>query len=223
MKITWLGQAGLLFEVAGKTVMFDPYLSDSVAAIDPEKHRRVPVREELFDLRPDIILLTHNHLDHTDPESLKHYLRSDSGVLVLASYNAWQTARAFKGNNNYVTFNRGTEWTEGDVRFRAVYAEHSDEYAIGVIMEAEGKVFYITGDTLYNEKIFSDLPTCIDYVFLPVNGVGNNMNFADAARFCERIGAIAVPIHCGLFDSIDINDFPYKRKVVPTFYEEIKL
>lgn len=223
MKVTWLGQAGLLFEIAGKTVMFDPYLSDSVAAIDPEKHRRVPVREELFDLRPDIILLTHNHLDHTDPESLKHYLRSDSGVLVLASYNAWQTVRTFKGNNNYVTFNRGTEWTEGDVRFRAVYAEHSDEYAIGVIMEAEGKVFYITGDTLYNERIFADLPKHIDCVFLPVNGVGNNMNFADGARFCERIGALAVPIHCGLFDSIDTNDFPYERKVVPTFYEEIKI
>ncbi len=223
MKVTWLGQAGLLFEVEGKRVMFDPYLSDSVAAIDPEKHRKVPVCEELFEVEPDIIVLTHNHLDHTDPETLKHYLTADSDVLVLASGNAWQTVRAFKGNNNYVTFNRGTEWTEGDIRFRAVYAEHSDSCAIGVIMEAEGKVFYITGDTLYNARIFEELPDSIDYVFLPVNGVGNNMNFADAARFCERIGATAVPVHCGLFDSVDMNGFPYERKVVPEFYKEINL
>ena len=31
MKITWLGQAGLLFEIEDKTIVIDPYLSDSVA------------------------------------------------------------------------------------------------------------------------------------------------------------------------------------------------
>ena len=35
MKITWLGQAGLLFETNGKTILIDPYLSDSVAQIEP--------------------------------------------------------------------------------------------------------------------------------------------------------------------------------------------
>ena len=30
MKITWLGQAGLLLEGEGLSVMIDPYLSDSV-------------------------------------------------------------------------------------------------------------------------------------------------------------------------------------------------
>ena len=30
MRITWLGQGGLLLEHQGRTVMIDPYLSDSV-------------------------------------------------------------------------------------------------------------------------------------------------------------------------------------------------
>ena len=225
MKITWLGQAGLLFETNGKTILIDPYLSDSVAQIEPHNKRRVPVEEKFLKLKPDYIVLTHNHLDHTDPETLKHYLNADSKVCVLASYNAWQNARKLFGGlqNNYVMFNRGTRWTEGELQFEAVYAEHSDEAAIGVIIRAESKVYYITGDTLYNKKVFEDLPDDIDFIFLPVNGKGNNMNMTDGKAFCEEIGATSIPLHCGLFDAIDLHEFAYEDKVVPEFYKEIKL
>ena len=223
MKITWLGQAGLMFETEGKSIIVDPYLSDSVATIEPHNHRRVPVEEKWLEITPDILVLTHNHLDHTDLETLRHYLGEDSSVCVLASYNAWQKVRKTFGGikNNYVMFNRGTRWTEEKLEFRAVYAEHSDEHAIGFLLKAEGKTYYVTGDTLYNEKVLLDLPKDIDYVFLPVNGKGNNMNMTDAAAFCEEVGATAIPIHCGLFDDIDMNEFPYKDKVVPEFYKEI--
>ena len=225
MKIIWLGQAGLLFETKGKTIIVDPYLSDSVKTIEPQNYRKVAVDERFLQIKPDIILLTHNHLDHTDPETLSHYLSQDSAVTVLASGNAWQSVRkAFGGlKNNYVQFNRGTEWTEGDILFKAVYAEHSDDKAIGIIMQTEGKVYYITGDTLYNAEIFKDLTEKIDYVFLPINGKGNNMNFADAARFCQKINATAIPLHCGLFDEINMNTWQYEDKIVPIFYEEIAL
>ena len=223
MKITWLGQAGLLFETGSQKIMVDPYLSNSVVKIQPAFYRRVPVDEKIFDVKPTVIVLTHDHLDHTDPETLKHFLTENSNVVVLAPYNAWNTARKFGGNNNYVTFNRLTEWTEGDVKFKAVYAEHSDLYAIGVLIYAEDKVYYVTGDTLYNDKVFADLPEKIDCVFLPVNGVGNNMNFLDAKRFCEKIGTKAVPMHCGLFDEKNLNDFPYENKVVPQFFKRIDI
>ena len=225
MKITWLGQAGLLFETNGKTIIVDPYLSDSVKTIEPHNYRRVAVDERFLQIKPDMILLTHNHLDHTDPETLAHYLGEKSEVTVLASGNAWQNVRkAFGGlKNNYVQFNRGTEWTENGIRFQAVYAEHSDDKAIGIVMQAEGKTYYITGDTLYNAKIFKDLPEKIDYIFIPVNGRGNNMNFADAARFCKRINAKAIPLHCGLFDEMNMEEWQYENKIVPAFYKEIQL
>lgn len=224
MKITWLGQAGLMFETNGTTILIDPYLSNSVEKIEPHNKRRVEVDKTFLSISPDIIVLTHNHLDHTDPDTLKYYLNKDTEVTVLAPYNAWQTARNFGGiKNNYVMFNKNTVWTENNIEFYAVRAEHSDTYAIGVIIKAEGMTYYVTGDTLYNSEIFNDLPKDIDYVFLPVNGKGNNMNMADAERFCEKIGATAVPMHCGLFDDIDMNDFKYKNSVVPKFYREIIL
>ena len=72
MKITWLGQAGLLFQTSDCTVMIDPYLSDSVGQINPANHRRVPVEEQYFSLKPDIIMFTHDHLDHYDTADEDH-------------------------------------------------------------------------------------------------------------------------------------------------------
>ena len=69
MKITWLGQAGLLFETEGKTVVVDPYLSDNVRNFEPKNYRRVPVDERFLKINPDVIVITHNHLDHLDKET----------------------------------------------------------------------------------------------------------------------------------------------------------
>lgn len=221
----WLGQAGLMFKTEQVIVMVDPYLSDSVEKIEPQNKRRVPVDQSFLEIQPDIIVLTHNHLDHTDPDTLKHYTTDHSNVTVLASVNVWQTVQKhFNGVRNCVVMlNRHTVWTERNIRFTAVKAEHSDDAAIGFIMEAEGKKYYITGDTLYNVTIFSDLPNDIDYVFLPVNGRANNMNMTDGKRFCERSGASAVPLQFGLFDTLRGNDFWYQNKIVSAFYKEIKL
>jgi L-ascorbate 6-phosphate lactonase len=226
MKITWLGQAGLLFQTPNCTVMIDPYLSDSVGESNPACHRRVPVEEQYFSLKPDIILFTHDHLDHYDPQTVSHFLSSQTQITVLSPTSVWQKVRQTGGANNYVSFNRGTQWTQNHLRFTAVRAEHSDPYAIGVIITdlSDGKNYYITGDTLYNTAIFDDLPQNIHAVFLPVNGVGNNMNMTDAARFADAIGAnYAVPLHWGLFDSLNGADFPFENRIVPEFFREIKI
>ena len=86
------------------------------------------------------------------------------------------------------------------------------------------KKYYITGDTLYNEEIFADIPQDITAVFLPINGAGNNMNMSDAKAFAERIGAkYTVPIHFGMFDEINADAFECDNKVIPKIYKEIKL
>ena len=224
MQITWLGQAGLLFELSGKKILIDPYLSNSVAKIEPQNYRRVPVDERFLKIKPDMIVITHNHADHLDKETLCHYLNKDSSVTVLAPSGAWQELRNFGGlKNNYVLFDNGTTWTEDFAQFRAVKAEHSDKNAIGVILTVNGKHYYVTGDTLYNEKVFDSLPS-VDYemLFLPVNGVGNNMNFHDAKRFAQRIGAkYVIPIHFGMFDEIRLQSFAMQNMIIPTIYQEI--
>ena len=224
MKITWIGQAGLLLQTDKTTVIIDPYLSDSVVKVNPNNWRRVPVDESLFDIRPDVMVFTHNHLDHYDPETVPHYITADTSVTVLSPSTVWGEVRKIGGKNNYVLFDRHTLWTHEDISFYAVKAQHSDVSAIGVIIKCEGKTYYITGDTLYSTEIFPDLPEDIDAVFLPVNGVGNNMNMTDAAAFAAKTGAKkVVPMHIGMFDELTADAFDCPNKVIPQLYKEIRL
>lgn len=224
MKITWIGQAGLLLQTENTTVLIDPYLSDSVKAINPANWRRIPVDESLFDIRPDVMLFTHCHLDHYDPETVERFITADTKITVLAPSSVWGEVRKIGGGNNYVLFDRHTRWMQNDISFYAVKAQHSDVHAIGVVICCEGKTYYVAGDTLYSTEIFGDLPEKIDVAFLPVNGVGNNMNMVDAAAFAEKLGADqVVPLHIGLFDELTADAFACPNKVVPEIYKEIKL
>ncbi len=221
-KVTWIGQAGLYIETDDIKIMIDPYLSDSCGKINPMSHRRFGVEDWVYDIRPDVMIFTHNHLDHYDPETVEKFIKNEDPITVLAPRSVWNEIRQYKGNHNYVLFNRHTEWTIGDVRFTAVKAEHSDTTPIGVIIDDGEKKLYITGDTLYNTEIFDDIPDDIFALFLPINGKGNNMNMTDAARFAKQIGAKhTVPLHIGLFDNLSADDFDCDNKLVPVAYKEI--
>ena len=224
MKILYLGQAGLLFEKDGFKIMIDPYLSNSVEKINPKNYRRVPVDETVFDIKPDVMIFTHNHLDHYDPETVEKFITKDSNILVLSPKSVWDEVRKIGGNNNFVLFNRHTSWTEKGIKFTAVKAEHSDITPIGVIIDDGEKKYYVTGDTLYNEEIFEDIPEDIYALFLPINGVGNNMNMTDASHFAKIIDAEkTIPIHIGMFDELTADDFDCEKKIIPEIYKEIKL
>lgn len=224
MKITFLGQAGLLFEHNDFKVMIDPYLSDSVAKVNPAMHRRVPVKESLFEIRPDMLIFTHNHGDHYDPETVSRFLPAPNPITVLSPASVWAEVRKYGGGSNYVQFNRHTSWSQAGLCFTAVKAEHSDPTPIGVIIDDGEHKYYVTGDTLYNDDIFADIPDDIFALFLPVNGVGNNMNMTDAARFAAHVGASkVVPLHTGLFDALDPHDFGCENRVIPEIYKEIVL
>ena len=127
-------------------------------------------------------------------------------ILFLAPFSVYEKMKGYGREPRVVLFDAFTEWTEADVRFKAVPAVHSDAHAIGVIIEElkSGKTYYVAGDTLYNGKVLDALPKHIDVAFLPINGVGNNMNACDAKRFFEACGAkTAIPYHYGMFDEID--------------------
>ena len=226
MKVTWLGQGGLLFESAeGMTVIVDPYLSNSVEKINPANYRRAPIDDRFLKMQPDVLAFTHDHLDHYDPETAVRYLTREPKMTVLAPESVWGVARKNGGGHNYVQFDEGTVWTDiRGLRFTAVKAVHSDPAAIGIVIEelSSSKKFYVTGDTLYSCKVFPTLPKDIYAVFLPINGVGNNMNAVDATLFAGETGAkYSVPIHFGMFDEGNGTAFKGKNRIIPEIYKEI--
>jgi len=228
MKVTWLTQAGLFFDTGRLKIMVDPYLSNSVGERNPKKNRRIPVEESCFDLSPDVILITHDHLDHLDPKTLERFLSTDRSITVLAGENAYKRLIELGGDHNYVLLAPHSVWSESGVTFYSVSAEHSDRTAVGFIIDDGKETFYVSGDTLYNYNVIDDVLDLVedgvDYAFLPINGVGNNMNAKDAADFAYEIGAkAAIPLHYGLFDDIDPAEFDFEDAIILAPYKEKKL
>ena len=85
MKVTWLTQSGLLFENKKMKILVDPYLSDSLGEVKPEKKRRIPVDESFFEVKPDVILITHDHTDHLDIVTLKRFFDAAEKPLLVLS------------------------------------------------------------------------------------------------------------------------------------------
>ena len=229
MKVTWLTHSGLLFENERITVLVDPYLSDSLASVCESKKRRLPVDESMLEVSPDVILLTHSHPDHLDVATLEKFLsRTDKEITVLANGSAYEKLTSLASKHNLVLLAPHSVWSEGGVTFYAVKAEHTERDAIGFILDDAEKTYYVSGDTLYNFDVIDDcldlVEDGVDYAFLPINGKGGNMNAKDAADFAYEIGAkAAVPVHYGLFDSVDPDDFDFDDRLVLTPYEKTEL
>jgi L-ascorbate 6-phosphate lactonase len=224
MKITWLTQAGLLFENGNIKIMVDPYFSDSVGKLDPKKARRIPAEISYLDSEPDVVLITHDHLDHLDPETVEALIaKAKKPITFIAPGNAYMKLVKYGGDHNYVMLNPHSVWSERGITFYAVHAEHSDRTAAGFILDDGEKTYYVSGDTLYNYDVIDEVLELVedgvDYAFIPINGKGNNMNAKDAADFAYEIDAkCAVPIHWGLFDSIDPESFDYDNaKILEPF------
>ena len=229
MKVTWLTQAGFLFKNSRLQVLVDPYLADTMGEINPKKARKIPVDESFFDIKPDLILITHDHVDHCNEETLKKFLSaSEKTITILASESAYKHLLPLTEDHNLVLLAPHTVWSEGGITFYSVHAEHSDRSAVGFILDDGKKTYYVSGDTLYNYDVIDDVLDLVedgvDYAFLPINGRGNNMNAKDAADFAYEIGAKnAIPTHYGLIDSIDPESFDFEDKIILTPYEEVEL
>lgn len=229
MKVTWLTQAGLLFESDKISILVDPYLSNSLAERGAKFERKIPVAKEYFDVKPDVILITHSHADHLDPETLGVFLSPDrEPVTVLAPGASWEIINNMPGEHNAVLLNPHSVWSENGVTFYSVAAAHSDKTACGFIIDDGDKTYYISGDTLYNFDVIDDVldlaPSGVDYAFLPINGKGNNMHARDAADFAYEIGAhSAIPLHYGLFDEIDPSDFDFEDALILEPYKKTEL
>ena len=229
MKVTWLTQAGLLFENDKIKILVDPYLSDSVGELNEKKRRRIPVDESFFDVKPDVILITHDHLDHLDPETLERFLSDTSkSIIVMSPEQSFRKLMQYQNGHNYVRLSPHSVWSHGGITFYAVKAEHSDPTAAGFILDDGMKTYYVSGDTLYNYDVIDDVLDLVDggvdYAFVPINGVGNNMNAKDAADFAYEIGAkCAVPLHYGLFDDINPKEFDFDDALVLEPFKETEL
>lgn len=224
MKIKLIGQAGVILREGKTTVLIDPYLSNNVALYEPQNQRRQIIDEKVFGIKPDYILITHSHLDHFDKKTLDIFFEKNNGLVVISPKSVYKEITKYGGNNKYVELNAGEDYCDADISVKAVKAFHSDEYAVGFVVCLGAKSIYITGDTLYNEKLADGLPERLDAIILPINGYGNNMNAEDATILADAVNAeIAVPVHYGMFDDISPYNLKSKNRKIIGIYKETEI
>lgn len=230
IRFWWLGQAGFALEHAGRRILLDPYLSDSLATkyagtIFP--HTRLhPVPVDPSQIQGvSAVLHSHAHTDHLDPATVKALLTRNSPRFIAPR------ARSRIALDRNVPASSFTPVTTGDrveiatgITVTAVPAahetletdEHGDSVFLGFIIDIAGVRIYHSGDCVpYEGQAQLLREHGVDVALLPINGrdshrltngVPGNFTVAEAISLCSaaRIPAM-VGHHFGLFDFNTIN------------------
>lgn len=228
MKVMWIGHGGLLFVSGKHKIIIDPYLSDSLRTQNKQLRRRTRVKRKLFRIKPDAIVLTSAHPDRSDFKTIKKYASKWGKYTptILCCENSFKTISSswVLKKSNPIMFEKGLEWSLGDMTIVGVSAKTDDRSAFGVIItdNEDGKKYYVASNTLYSEELISELPDDIFCAFLPISGSFGSMNAIDAARFAKKLNAqYNVPVQYGMFDKLKADQFIVGGRVVPKIYKII--
>lgn len=201
MKITFLGHATLLIEVAGKTVLVDPFISGN-----PKNNNQV----DKDSLNPDYILVTHAHQDHVlDVEDIA---KRTNAVIV----SNFEIATYYENKGLKVhPMNHGGKWTFDFGTVKYVNAIHTSSFADGTggglpggfIITSANKSVYIAGDTaLTMDMKLIPMFTKLDLAVLPI-GDNFTMGVDDAIIASDFIECNTIlGYHFDTFGFIEIDE-----------------
>lgn len=221
--IRYLGQEGFLFSRDGHFLATDLYLSDYVDRnccqyVTWRRLYDAPVKAEDLDFL-DVVLCTHAHFDHADPDTLSVLAKNPGTKFVIPKpETAALTAAGVKEKNIIpaVAFEKiavaGFEIIPIPSAHETLVPDAQGLYsAFGYIIRTAGKTFFHAGDMcMYDGLIESLKPYGIDMAFLPINGrdyfrnqddIIGNFNCEEAVLLAKAIGAdMLVPMHHDLYE-----------------------
>ena len=196
--VFFLGQAGFVFKTpAGKLIALDPYLSDCCNRHFGFK-RLMPYILDPKDLDFDILLISHGHYDHFDPDSVPALMENGRTRLIGAKdVKAECDALGLTERLTFIAV--GDTVTDGDFTVTALPCDHGElaPDALGLLVEINGKRIYSMGDTSYRPDLLTD-PRLrdLDLLILPINGAFGNLNEEQAAKVVSALNPkLAVPCH----------------------------
>jgi len=208
LAVCWLGGAGFVFKTAsGRVVAVDPYLSDSLDHYYSWK--RLPLSPILMapaELEADLVLATHAHEDHLDPETIPDLVRATEAVVAGPRMCAEAMRSWGLSEERIVEVNRGESCAIAGIGVTAVLAHHVSPAgaqtpdAVGFVLDLDGIVVYHTGDSLYHPELRQQVRALRPHLLLVcINGQYGNMDPEEAARLtCEIEPAAVIPMHWGL-------------------------
>jgi L-ascorbate metabolism protein UlaG (beta-lactamase superfamily) len=226
--MAWLGHSTVLINIYGKTIITDPILFNSIGlyllGTTIGKSRATAPALEFDEIpKPDIVLLSHSHMDHMDYKSLKELTNKfPDEINCVTAYNTkdiiddleWKTLReldwgkaiqfdelktkAIEVNHDGFRLPGERDRADGDIPNGRSYN--------GYILESNNKKILFAGDTAYTDKFIKYKNENIDVALMPIGGYvphhHRHCNPEEALIMAsEHMGAkYFVPIHCNTFD-----------------------
>ena len=227
LELWWLGQAGFRLRdpAGGPTVFVDPYLAES-----EDRAWQAPLTPEELAAQADVVLCSHEHVDHLDRPSLRRAAATPGARFALVVPRPLLAEAAALGvpPERLVGAQPDEPLALGGARIHPVPARHgvdvADAYTfgeelsgglvryLGYVVELGGVRAYHSGDCIPYAGQAERLRSLRPYlVLLPINGrdhfreternIVGNMDPREAGRLASEIGAhTLVPMHWELFD-----------------------
>lgn len=200
MNFRYYGHSCFSIEVAGKTLLFDPFITGNSKASEIK----------LTDIKADYILLSHAHGDHVADAVA---LAQQTGATCISIYEiiTWLQGQ---GVNAVHPMNIGGQWRFDFGTVKMTNAVHSSSFPdgsyggnpAGFIVDTVEGTFYYAGDT----ALFADMKLFgkhheLDFAILPI-GDNFTMGYEDAARAAKLLKVDkVVGVHFDTFPYIEID------------------
>lgn len=231
--VTYINHSTVLLQTEGVNIITDPVWAERVSPFSfagPIRHQNAGVRFE--DLPPiDIVLLSHNHYDHMDIETLQSLYNRFKPVMIVPLGNAVYLAE--RGIKSAVELDwSGVYENSNALRIVSVPAQHFSSRGFtdrnktlwsGYVIETPNGNIYFAGDTGYGpfvEKIKEKYPDGFRLGLLPIGAFKPRFIMRDvhispdeAYRMKKELAIRqAVAIHFGTFAlADDSQDDPVAR------------
>jgi L-ascorbate metabolism protein UlaG (beta-lactamase superfamily) len=237
--VWWLGQSGFLIKSRFGTLVIDPYLSEYLTKKyeGTEKPHirmtRAPFRgAELSGV--DLVLASHKHSDHLDPETMADLLAASPGAALALPGAIIEHAEGLGlPRGRLIGLDAGRSFTWKGFSIRAVPSAHEGldtdaqgrHLYLGFVIEVDRLRLYHSGDTLAYDGLPGRLgPEPFDVLFLPINGrdpargVAGNMSAAEAVELARRVRPrFVVPHHYDMFtfNTVPVAEFEKEARWLP--------
>lgn len=187
--------------------MIDPFYSNIVEEKQGLKRLMQPP-VSLEALRPDLIFITHNHVDHFDPVTLPKIHKLYPMAPVIGPQSVLKKGEEYGFDFEVLhLFKAGAQHKAKHLNLYGISTQHGDPYALGCLIETEENLVYYSGDTEYFDDLHQEIISTasaigrpVNLVFIIINGKLGNMNVKEAIELTAQLSPrLAIPMHYGMF------------------------
>lgn len=216
--ITWIGHSTFLIQIAGVNILTDPIFGDATSLFP----RIIGPGIELAHMPPvDLVLISHNHLDHMDAQALsvlKDKYPSCRYAVPMGD-KQWFDKRGFDRVEEYTWWQQSTHTIHGtQLNLHFLPAFHWSQRGFfdknrslwgSWMIEIAGQRIYFAGDTAYARhfKMIGQEFDRIDCAIMPIGPCEphkwmkfSHVNAQEAYQGFRDLGAAHfIPMHWGTF------------------------